>query len=180
MALGPEGEIHRPSTLCTRQDPSGASGKENITGPAACGSPSIQTAFSPLALHGRCNSATVLRAGENAVWIDESRRRRPGDVLLAGRAARVLAGAERGRPGGFTFRARAIARRPWILKVIFSRYLQPFGTFSGTVNGIAVDGLPASPRTTPPAGSRERLRRLFPRSALVLRTELVRYFFTSS
>ena len=39
------------------------------------------------------------------------------------------------RPEGF--RAQTID-----LKLIASRYLQPFGTFSGNLDGVAVEGLP--------------------------------------
>ena len=41
-----------------------------------------------------------------------------------------------------TFRAEGYRAQTVDLKVIFSRYVQPFGTFSGTVNGIAVEDLP--------------------------------------
>jgi hypothetical protein len=81
--------------------------------------------------------------GENVVWID-------GEPQAAGPVTFSLPDAPLGSwrvqsvdgRVDLTFRAEGHRAQTVDLKVIFSRYLQPFGTFSGTVNGIAVDGLP--------------------------------------
>jgi len=81
--------------------------------------------------------------GENVVWID-------GEPQAAGPVRFSLPEAPLGSwrvqsvdgRVDLTFQAEGYRAQTVDLKVITSRYLQPFGTFSGTVNGIAVDGLP--------------------------------------
>jgi hypothetical protein len=81
--------------------------------------------------------------GENVVWIDEEPQA-AGPVTFSLPDAPLGSWRVRSADGrvDLTFRAEGHRAQTVDLKVIFSRYLQPFGTFSGTVNGIAVDGLP--------------------------------------
>ncbi len=79
--------------------------------------------------------------GENAIWID-------GDVQAAGPVRFLFdGGAPRGswRVQGadidLVFQPEGCRTKNVDLKLIRSRFLQPFGTFSGRVAGIAIDGL---------------------------------------
>ena len=82
--------------------------------------------------------------GENAVWID-------GEPRAAGPVAFTFTGSEplapwriRSEDGrvDLTFTPEGYRAQTIDLKVISSRYLQPFGTFSGRINGLAIEALP--------------------------------------
>ncbi len=81
--------------------------------------------------------------GENVVWID-GEPQAAGPVTFSLPEAPLGSWRVQSADGrvDLTFRAEGYRAQTVDLKVIFSRYLQPFGTFSGTVNGIAVDGVP--------------------------------------
>ena len=81
--------------------------------------------------------------GENAVWID-------GGPLPAGKISFTFDGnaplstwrirSEDGRVD-LVFQPEGYRAQTIDLKLILSRYLQPFGTFSGQIHGVQVDGL---------------------------------------
>jgi hypothetical protein len=82
--------------------------------------------------------------GENAVWID-------GEPLAVGPVefsfqpdAPQAPWRVRSENGGvdLTFQPEGHRAQKVDLKLISSRYVQPFGTFSGSLQGIAVEGLP--------------------------------------
>ena len=82
--------------------------------------------------------------GENAAWID-GEPRAVGPVTFSFESKAPLApwrvqGAE-GRVD-LTFRPEGFRAQTIDLKLIASRYLQPFGTFSGQIDGVAIEGLP--------------------------------------
>jgi hypothetical protein len=82
--------------------------------------------------------------GENVTWID-GEPRACGPVTFSFDPQEKL-GPWRVRSANgrvdLTFRPEGFRAQAIDLKLISSRYLQPFGTFSGRVDGVAVEGLP--------------------------------------
>jgi len=82
--------------------------------------------------------------GENVVWVD-GEPQAAGPVSFSFDAAEPLAEWRLRSADGrvdLVFRPEGYRAQTIDLKLIRSRYLQPFGTWSGTVNGAAIDGLP--------------------------------------
>jgi hypothetical protein len=82
--------------------------------------------------------------GENAVWID-GEPRAVGPVTFSFESRTPLAPWRVQSAGGrvdLTFRPEGFRAQTIDLKLIASRYLQPFGTFSGQVDGVAIEGVP--------------------------------------
>jgi hypothetical protein len=82
--------------------------------------------------------------GENAVWID-GEPHAVGAIRFSLQPEKPLA-AWRVQSGDgrvdLTFHPEGYRAQTIDLKLILSKYLQPFGTFSGTVGGIPVEALP--------------------------------------
>jgi uncharacterized protein DUF2804 len=82
--------------------------------------------------------------GENVVWVD-GEPRPAGPVRFSFQPEAPLAPWRVESADGrvdLTFQPEGYRTQTIDLKLILSKYLQPFGTFSGTVNGVAVEGLP--------------------------------------
>jgi hypothetical protein len=80
-------------------------------------------------------------AGENVAWVD-------GEPRPAGKVrfefdpqAPLSAWRIRGDAVDLTFKPEGLRAKTTDLKVILSRYIQPFGTFEGTILGAAVSGV---------------------------------------
>ncbi len=83
-------------------------------------------------------------AGENVVWLDGQPRAAgkvtfsfEGDAPLSPWRLRSEDGAV-----DLVFRPEGYRAQTVDLKLIFSKYVQPFGTFSGKLHGAEIDGLP--------------------------------------
>jgi hypothetical protein len=81
--------------------------------------------------------------GENAVWID-------GDPQPTGKVSFTFDGEAKMSPWriksedgrvDLVFQPEGFRAQTVDLKLILSKYLQPFGTFSGRINGVQIDGL---------------------------------------
>jgi hypothetical protein len=82
--------------------------------------------------------------GENAAWID-GEPRACGPVTFTFDPAQKLGPWQIRSTDGrvdLTFRPEGFRAQNIDLKLISSRYLQPFGTFSGRLDGVTVEGLP--------------------------------------
>jgi len=82
--------------------------------------------------------------GENVVWID-GEPRAVGPIAFSFEAQAPLAAWRVQTADGrvdLTFRPEGFRAQTIDLKLIASRYLQPFGTFSGKVDGVAIEGVP--------------------------------------
>lgn len=81
--------------------------------------------------------------GENVAWI-EGEPRAMGPVRFAFQPETPMAAWRVQSADGrvdLAFQPEGFRRQTVDLKLIRSRYLQPFGTFSGRIDGVAVDGL---------------------------------------
>ncbi|HET7786946.1 MAG TPA: DUF2804 domain-containing protein [Myxococcales bacterium] len=82
--------------------------------------------------------------GENAIWLD-GEPRAVGPVTFAFDPESPLGPWRvQSRDGrvDLVFQPEGYRRQTVDLKVILSRYLQPFGTFSGSLDGVGIEGVP--------------------------------------
>ena len=82
--------------------------------------------------------------GENAVWLDGSPRAAGPVSFTFDPASPMGPWSVRSQDGrvDLAFQPEGYRAQAVDLKLIRSQYLQPFGTFSGRLDGVQIDGLP--------------------------------------
>jgi hypothetical protein len=95
--------------------------------------PEIAFNFSDGFLHG---------AGENVVWLDGEPRPAGKLAFSFDPSAPLSPWRIRGEEVDLTFTPEGLRAKSLDLKVLLSRYAQPFGTFAGTIFGRTVSALP--------------------------------------